>query len=54
MTRSTRRFIVFVAASVMAFVMAFVEACAVGLALAGGGLAADTLSFNKDIRSIMV
>jgi cytochrome c553 len=47
MTRSTRRFTVFVAA------------CAVGLALAGSGLAADTLSFNKlsfnqDIRSILV
>ncbi|MEI8227389.1 MAG: DUF1549 domain-containing protein, partial [Planctomycetota bacterium] len=55
MTRSTRRFTVFVAASARAFVVA----CAVGLALAGSGLAADTLpfnklSFNQDIRSILV
>ena len=50
MSRSAYRFIVFVAASAMAFV----SACVLALTFSVSAVAADSLSFNQDIRSILV
>ena len=54
MSRSAHRFAVFVAASAMNCGKACFFACVITLAVSVSDVAADGLSFNKDIRSILV
>jgi hypothetical protein len=54
MSRSAHRLAVFVAASAMNFGKACFLACVITLAVSVSAVAADGLSFNKDIRSILV
>jgi hypothetical protein len=54
MTRSAHRLAVFVALSAMNCGQASVVACVIALTLSVSAVAADGLSFNRDIRSILV